>query len=282
MSLWKMVDANTGAPKQNLQSTSDAAGHSANGFWLYGNTQVGAFQANAALGVFGIDSREKSNSQFEGSIATHSGWVLRKQGTGDIASIAVVSGGKGFSGNATAKYLSITGGGVWNVAANASFTVRANGSIDSVTPAAGPVANGVGYAQNGFCEIVGGGTGNNQLANISYTKNAAGNVAALVINNGGGNFDANPRVTPLGTNTGTATIVVTCNTGQILTVTVADRGGNYTNTPTLGTVTTNNATPTFAITMGGRANRVHYEVLVASGSMATDNVANSDDAIVGA
>jgi len=281
MPLWSMVDANTGAPKNNLQHFGTV---SANGFQLYQNTQVGAFVANEAVGVFGLDAREKSNAQHEGPIATHAGWVLRKQGTGPLLSVTITNAGKGLTGNATAKYLSITGGGLSNTQANASFTVQANGSIDTAVPAAGPVANGVGYAQNGFCSIVGGGTGNNQLANIAYTKNAAGNIALLTINNGGANFDSNPTVVPLGTNTGVATIVVTTNTGTITAVTVAVPG-SYTNTATLviAPVTlTYNTLPTFAGVLGGRANRVHYEVLVAAGSMGTDNVANSDDAILGA
>lgn len=284
MALWTMVDEAAGAPKNNLMSVSATGGQPANGSVLYGNTQVGAFYANVAVGVFGIDAREKSNAQFEGPIATHAGWVLRKQGSGGLVSVTITDPGKGLTGNATAKYLTITGGGLSNTQANASFTVRANGSIDSVLPAAGPVANGVGYAQNGFCSITNGGTGNNGLANISYTKNAAGNIALLTINNGGANFDSNPVVVPLGTNTGVATIVVTTNTGVITAVTVAVPG-SYTNTATLviaPETLTYNTLPTFAGVLGGRANRVHYEVLVASGSMGYDNVANTDDATVGA
>ncbi len=82
MSLWNSTDANTGAPKFAVAS---GLGISANGNQLYGNTQVGAFKSNLAIGVFGVSASEASNTQFGGANTTHAGWVLRTVGQGGRA-----------------------------------------------------------------------------------------------------------------------------------------------------------------------------------------------------
>jgi hypothetical protein len=268
MPLWGMIDANTSAPKNNLLH----AGVAVNGNVLFDNVQVGAFHANLTIGVFGVDAREKSNTQFEGHMMTHAGWVQRTIGTGGVGSIAVTNGGKGYVNG----FVTLTGGGVGNSAANASFTVRANGSIDNVivTPA------GAGYA-NGFLTITSGGSGNTP-ANISYTVNGTGAIVSTTIVNGGANYDTVPTVQALGANSAPATVVVTTNTGTILAVTVVTQGYNYTNTVTANVTTAYNAAASFGVTMNGRTGRRSYITLVAAGSMATDNTANADDAIVGA
>jgi hypothetical protein len=88
---------------------------------------------------------------------------------------------------------------------------------------------GAGYTGgNGFLTITGGGTGNN-LANVSYTVNAANSIIAVTINS---------------------------------------IGSKYKTTPTVNTVATYSTQATFTVTMGGRANRVQYVTLVAAGSLA--------------
>lgn len=82
MSLWNSTDANTGAPKFMVAS---GLGIAANGHQLYGNTQMGAFKSNLAIGVFGVSASEASNTQFGGANTTHAGWVLRTQGQGGRA-----------------------------------------------------------------------------------------------------------------------------------------------------------------------------------------------------
>ena len=272
MSLWNMTDANTGAPKFALYS---GLGVSANGKVLFDNVQTSALVSGVALGVFGVDASEKSNTSFEGPGMTHAGWVSRKAGTGPVESVTIVSGGKGYANG----FLTITGGGEANNSANASYTVRANGSVDGIditTP-------GAGYdntAANSYLTITGGGTGNS-AANASFTVNAAGNIVSVIINNGGSNYDSVPTVRSLAANTEQAVFLATLNTGVITAVTLVTAGNSYVSTPT-ATVANSNAQATFAVTMGGRANRREYITLVAAGSMASDNVANNDDAIVGA
>jgi hypothetical protein len=70
--------------------------------------------------------------------------------------------------------------------------------------------------------------------------------------------------------------------GNIANVTVNSFGANYNVAPTANTVAAYTVKATWEIVTGGRVGRKEYITLVASGSMATDNVANNDDAIVGA
>lgn len=262
MSLWQATDANTSAPKF---AVFQGLGVSANGDVLFDNVQVGAFHSDVALGVFGVSAAEASNTQGEGPKVTHSGWVNRKQGTGPVAGITITSGGKGYTNG----FVTIAGGGVSNVAANASYTVRANGSVDGVTIG----TPGAGYS-NGFLTITNGGSGNS-AANIAYTVNAAGNIVSVTINNGGSNYDSVPTLAALGSNTATAALTATVNTGVITAVTVGTPGSGYVSTPT-ATVANANAQATFSVTMGGRANRIQYETLVATGSIGADS--GADDA----
>lgn len=194
MSLYKATDANSAAPNFNLLGGIGAV---ANGKVAYANTQVGLFKANAAVGVFGVDVSEKSNTQKEGPRTTHSGWVKRIQGTGPVQSVVVTNGGTGY------------------------------------TPG------------SGFLTITGGGTANNP-ANVSYQVNAGGSIANTTVVVGGSNY----------TNT---TPVIAANANAAFTTTAL-----------------------FTVNLGGRANRVQYETLVASGSISVDaDALISDNAIFG-
>ena len=194
MSLYTMTDANSSAPKPTFTGIGIGAS-AANGRLLYANTAVGVFKANIAVGVFGVDAAEKSNTQREGPRCTHSGWVKRIQGTGPVSAVTVTNGGTGY------------------------------------TP--GP----------GFLTITGGGTANNP-ANVAYQVNVGGSIANTTIVVGGGNY----------TNT--------------LPAIVANAVVAFT-TPAA-----------FTVTMGGRANRVQYEVMVAAGSMSVDADALVSDNVI--
>lgn len=54
-------------------------------------------------------------------------------------------------------------------------------------------------------------------------------------------------------------------------VVVGFGGTDYTSTPNVTFMGANTVLPTFEVVMGGRANRVYYETLVASGSMQGDS-----------
>ena len=50
---------------------------------LYGNTRIGQFVTNTSIGQFAVDTNEiRAANQAGRSHAPHSGWVLRKEGTG--------------------------------------------------------------------------------------------------------------------------------------------------------------------------------------------------------
>jgi hypothetical protein len=71
------------------------------------------------------------------------------------------------------------------------------------------------------------------------------------------------------------------NNGAVVAV-VIGTAGSYANSLVTAVSANANAQALFTVTVGGRVGRKEYITLVAAGSMATDNVANSDDAIVGA
>jgi hypothetical protein len=179
MALWSNTDANTSAPKYFV---AGGLGVNRNGDQLFGNTQLSAFVTSAAIGTFGVDSTEASNTTGEGKSVQHAGWNLRKAGSGKVLSITASAGATSPDGNVL---ITFTGGGTGTSAANAQITVN---SVSKV----------------------------------------------------------------------------------IQTIRMIS-GGNYTSTPTAAAV---NAVGTFTVTMGGRANRVQYETLVAMGSMTGDG---SDD-----
>lgn len=82
MALWSNNDANTSAPKF---AVAGGLGVSADGQTLYANTTTGAFVSGAKLGVFGVDTTEIGLANNRVQSATHSGWILRTEGTGGRA-----------------------------------------------------------------------------------------------------------------------------------------------------------------------------------------------------
>ena len=125
MSLWSNTDANTSVPKfapsiVNLTNTQ------ANSNLLYGNTSTGVFNANSAIGVFGVDSTEQTSANNTANHAGHAGWVLRRSGMGGIVTISAGATNKSNVGNA---YITFTGGGTGNTSANAQLFVNATSNV---------------------------------------------------------------------------------------------------------------------------------------------------------
>ena len=82
MALWSNTDANTSAPKF---AVAGGLGVSANGSAMFDNTTADAFVTGVKLGVFGVDSTEIGLANNAAQHVTHSGWVLRTEGTGGRA-----------------------------------------------------------------------------------------------------------------------------------------------------------------------------------------------------
>ena len=98
----------------------------------------------------------------------------------------------------------------------------------------------------------------NSIAEIEgYLFSNLGNVYLTFTGGGTGNVAAN------------AQIFINTISNAVTTV-VVNEGGNYTTTPTITAITSTDGAATFTVTMGGRANRVSYETLVAMGSMTGD------------
>lgn len=125
--------------------------------------------------------------------------------------------------------------------------------------------------------ITGSEAGAAQHAGWNIRKAGMGPVLSITANNGavGTNsfitFSGGSKVVGSGNTAANARISVN-TAGYITGITVLE-GGMYANTP-VATPVSGNAV--FTITMGGRANRVQYETLVAMGSMTGDG---SDDPI---
>ena len=133
MSLWGKSDSSNAAPAFAGVDVGIAA--SATGSSLFGNTQIAAFQTNhnIAVGIFGVDTTEQGVSASSNTHAAHSGWVLVKQGTGPIVSIAANSGSYSTDSKTSNVYLSFSGGGTGTTTANAQIIANTTtGLISSI------------------------------------------------------------------------------------------------------------------------------------------------------
>lgn len=129
MSSWGMVDSNTSEPLW-AATVLKLAPTSANAAVVYGNTNVSVIVTGTAIGVFGANTQETTNtlvSTAAGKMA-HAGWVQRTAGMGGVVSITANSGAYG-----TNSFVTFSNGGTGNTAANASVTVNQNGLINGVT-----------------------------------------------------------------------------------------------------------------------------------------------------
>jgi len=138
MSLWGNLDAANNAPKSS--ATAGYGGNTpqvtANAQVYYANTAINAFMANAAIGVFGVDSIEQANVTSLTGHAAHAGWVVRKVGTGPVETITANSGAV-----AVNSYITFSQGngyaGSGNTSANARIYVNTAGYIVNVTVLSG-------------------------------------------------------------------------------------------------------------------------------------------------
>ena len=184
MSLWSNTDANTSVPKfapsrVNLTNTQ------ANSNLLYGNTSTGVFNANSAIGVFGVDSTEQTSANNTANHAGHAGWVLRRTGMGGIATISAGATNKSNVGNA---YITFTGGGTGNTSANAQLFVNATSNVVTTI-----VLNNAGMYETTPSATVSGN------ANVTITltmggranRNTVETLVAMVSMTGDGSASAN-------------------------------------------------------------------------------------------
>jgi hypothetical protein len=261
MALWSNTDEDTSAPKY---AVAGGYGVSANGQVLYGNTTQDVFVTGKALGVFGVSADETV-------------------GTGNVGTLTIVSSGSGFTARPT---LTITG------ANTTPATAVANAAVVGVTI----TAPGTGY-EVGNTFTATGGTGTSAVLTVDDVD-VNGNVTSITITTAG-DYTVVPTVTdnPFTSNTGSG-IGFTANLSLGVGSTQITNAGEGYNQSTVG-VTVGGAGGTGAVVTatltgqegtnrglhagwnlrkegsGGRAGRVHYETLVAMGSMTGDG---DDDA----
>jgi len=176
MALWGATDNSANAPKWTVLS---GLGSSANGFTAYQNVQTSAFVSGAQLGIEGVNTVEIADTTLQNSNgagfgkAAHTGWNLRKQGTGYVSSVSISSGGQGYNANA---YIIFTGGGgISGSNANASYTI----------------ANSLNSSQ-------------------TFSSNALQNtIVTVTLNSPGSNYTSAPTATAQGGNISAATFTVT-------------------------------------------------------------------------
>lgn len=101
-------------------------------------------------------------------------------------------------------------------------------------------------------------------------KSGTGPVLRVTANAGAVGANATLRLTGGGVSNTPATVVVSVNAAGYITSATVTGGGQYVSTPSANTM----SNAVFTITMGGRANRIQTETIVAMGSMRGDG---SDD-----
>jgi hypothetical protein len=172
--------------------------------------------------------------------------------------------------NTSAPKYAVAGG--LGVSAN-GFTTYGNTSIDAFVTDLALGTFGVDSTEAGITT----GEGKKiQHAGWNLRKSGTGPVLSITANTGATSPDGNVYITFTGggTDTITANAQVFVNSiSDVITTIVVNDGGKYSSTPTAAAV---NSDAVFTVTMGGRANRVQYETLVAMGSMTGDG---DDDAI---
>ena len=96
---------------------------------LYGNTTMGAFEANEVNGQYGIDTTEAANTLADTSYVAHAGWNLKTTGTGPLSTLTIVAGGTGYANTDT---ITVAATGTGSVNATATLTTNSTGGITTV------------------------------------------------------------------------------------------------------------------------------------------------------
>jgi hypothetical protein len=172
MTLWANLDASNNAPRIGATAGYGASTPQVtnNTRVYFANTQIGAYSANQAIGVFGVDTTEQGTSASSTTTGhpQHAGWVIRRVGTGPVTSITANAASVGQN-----TYINLSKGdgidGSGNTMANVQVSVNTAGYITSVAVLSGgnyantPIISNV-YTSQVF-------TGNNAvITNKAYTN----------------------------------------------------------------------------------------------------------------
>lgn len=262
MSLWSNTDADTSAPKFAI---AGGLGGSANGQTLYANTTADVFVTGATIGVFGVSPDEK-------------------QGQGNVSTITVVAAGDSAYGLPA---VTVTGANV------SQATATVNVKVVGVTI----VNAGTGYANGNTFSVHAGANTTTGVLTVTNVD-GSGNVLAVSITTEGKYSTVTvANNNTFAANTGSGTGFTANIRFGIESVTVSGAGEDY-NGGTVGAVATANGISNTVLSValtgqegstksalagwnlrkegsGGRAGRVHYECLVAMGSLTGDGADDS-------
>lgn len=229
---------------------------------MFNNTTPGAFITGAAVGVFGVDATEIAVSNAYG--VAHAGWNVRRAGTGPVTNI-IVAGGSSFTNGET---ITIGNGAVDAVGTISTNTSGGIASIAITTPGAGfpntAVLTKTFNRQKRLATIsVAGTTDAYDNTDIIVVSNATINAAASIVTNSTGGFvTGDVTITSVGLFPQART-----NGGLVFTVLAANGAASNGTGATITGTLANSTGGTATVTLGGRAGRVHYETLVAMGSL---------------
>ena len=177
---WTMTDANTGVPIY-AGTALNLAPTRANANVIFANANV-AQAFSEAVGVYGVDTQEASNTQVTPAATrmAHAGWVQRTAGMGPVLSISANAGAFG-----TNSFVTFSGGGTGNTAANATVAVAQNGAVLSITintgglylttPTAVPVSGNAA-----FTVTMGGRANRTQYETLVAAGSMSGNGAVII------------------------------------------------------------------------------------------------------
>lgn len=249
---------------------------------LFGNTTVGAFVANEAVGQFGLDATE---IRVSGNAAVQQ-YIITNPGSGYAANAAVTVANSSGGSNTTAANSTVTTGRVTAVTANvviAGYNTALGAPVVTIAAPAAQSFNANSAVTNATDAIAISSANSIFLAGdrVTYTV-AAGNTALTNLTSGGTYFikTSNSTAVTLTDVPNGNTIDLTkglTETGHSLTGQTATAVAELTEVGyTKGAAHTGWVMRT--VGTGGRAGRVQYETLVAfGGNFSTDA---ADDAIL--
>ena len=269
MAQWGMSDASSNAVLWAPTSVR-LAPTTTNRDNLYGNTTADAFTTGQTVGMFAMDNAEAG-------------------GYSNVTTVAVTSAGSGFTVRPTVVFSAPQKAG--------GTTAAGNTTAKLVAVAIGGGGGGSSYV-NAEVVTINGGTGTSANVTIANTDNSGVVTAVSIVSGQAGSYTALPTLANNAPTGGSGTGLTLDLTIGLNTVTVSANGSGYLTAPSVTIGGTGGVGAVAAASIntsegdkaphsgwvlrtegsGGRAGRVQYEVLVASGSIATDN--NADDPLL--
>lgn len=172
---WGAYNNSANAP---LYPAGAGYGVSNTGQTLYGNTNVSVFLANTAFSVFAADDHNS------GGAVQHTGWQLRKSGTGPMINVALTAGGNGVNSNGYIVFSGVgTSGSGLNVKyimGNTQNTLQLTSSNAYFNGIVRLEVNSYGYDYNAAPSIA-SFTGGLPITNASFTITAGGRAGRVQV-----------------------------------------------------------------------------------------------------